>query len=127
MNGLPLIQTNKEKEFGIIVSQDLSWTANAERRCEKAIKAFCTIKPNIAKRTNCQAKKNLFRSYIVAVKSYGAILWKAIKVDLRRLKKLLQSGYWELSDCDIKNDSKDCCFYPYHFTTKCTYILFLVT
>ena len=69
MNGLPLIQTNKEKDFGIIVSQDLSWTANAERRCEKAIKAFCTIKPNIAKRTNCQAKKNLFRSYIVAVKS----------------------------------------------------------
>ena len=44
MNGKTLEQTQKEKDLGIFVSNDLTWTANAERRCEKAIKAFFTIK-----------------------------------------------------------------------------------
>ena len=31
MNGKTLEQTQKEKDLGIIVSNDLTWTANAER------------------------------------------------------------------------------------------------
>ena len=66
MNVPPLIQTNKEKDIRIIVSQKKLWTANAERRCKKNIEAIYTIKRNIAKGTNWQAK-NLFRSYIVKI------------------------------------------------------------
>ena len=40
MKGKTLEQTQKEKDLGIIVSNDLTWTANAERRCEKAIEVF---------------------------------------------------------------------------------------
>ena len=56
MNGKTLEQTQKEKDLGIIVSNDLTWTANAER-CEKAIKIFLTIKQNIANGASWIAKK----------------------------------------------------------------------
>ena len=52
MNGKTLEQTQKEKDLGIIVSNDLTWTANVERRCEKAIKVFLPIKRNIANGTS---------------------------------------------------------------------------
>ena len=67
MNGKTLEQTQKEKDLGLIVSNDLTWTANAERRCEKAIKVFFTKKRNIANGTNWIAKKNIYRSYIVPI------------------------------------------------------------
>ena len=74
MNGKTLEQTQKEKDLEIIVSNDLTWTENAEKSCEKATKVFFTIKRNIANGTSWIAKKNLYRSYIVPIISYGAIL-----------------------------------------------------
>ena len=67
MIGKTLEQIQKEKDLGIIVSNDLTWTANVERRCEKAIKVFFTIKRNIANGTSWIGKKNLYRSYIVPI------------------------------------------------------------
>ena len=60
MNGETLEQTQKEEDLGIIVSNDLTWTANVERRCEKAITVFFTIKRNIANGTSRIAKKESF-------------------------------------------------------------------
>ena len=57
MNGKTLEQTQKEKDLGINVSNDLTWTANTERRCEKAIKVFLPIKRNIANGTSWIGKR----------------------------------------------------------------------
>ena len=92
MNGKTLEQTQKEKDLGIIVSNDLTWTANVERRCEKAIKVFFTIKRNIANGTSWIGKKNLYRSYIVPIISYGAILWKPSKSELRMIENLQEKA-----------------------------------
>ena len=51
MTGLPLIRIPKENDLGILVSPELSWTANAERSCEKAITDFYLIKQNKKKLT----------------------------------------------------------------------------
>ena len=48
LNGLQLMQTNKEKHLGITVSQEISWRIS----WEKAKKAFYTIRRNIAKGTS---------------------------------------------------------------------------
>ena len=82
MNGKTLEHTQKEKDLGIIVSNDLTWTANVERRCEKV---FSTMKRNFANGTNWIAKMNLYRSYNVPIISYGAILWKTNKSELRMI------------------------------------------
>ena len=104
MNGKK--QTQKEKDLGIIVSNDLTWTANAERRCENAIKVFFTIKRNIANGTSWIATKNLYRSYIVPIISYGAILWKPNKSELRMIENLQEkASKWILGTNRL--DSKD--------------------
>ena len=92
MKGKTLEQTQKEIDLGIIVSNDLTWTASPDRRCEKAINVFFTIKRNIAKGTSWIAKKNLYRSYIVPIISYGAILWKPNKSELRMIENLQEKA-----------------------------------
>ena len=58
-----------------MISNDLTWLAQTERRCEKTMKAFFTIKRNIANGTPWTTRKNLYRSYIVKnylmVQSFG--------------------------------------------------------
>ena len=88
MIGNTLEQTEKGKDLGIIVSNDLTWTANAKKRCEKAIKVFFTKKRNIDNGTSWVAKKNRYRSYIVPIISYGAVLWKISKSELRMIDNL---------------------------------------
>ena len=99
----------RKKDLGIIISNNLTWTANAERRCEKAIKVFFTIKRNIAYGTSLIAKKSLYRSYIVPIISYGAILWKPIKSELRMMENLREkASKWILGTnrLDYKDRSK---------------------
>ena len=48
LNGWELGKSEKEKDLGIMIHKDRNWTANANRRCEKALKAFFTIKRNFA-------------------------------------------------------------------------------
>ena len=48
-----------EKDLGIMISNDLTWTAQTEKRCEKTMKAFFTIKRNIANGTPWTTRKNL--------------------------------------------------------------------
>ena len=92
MNGKTLEQKKKENDLEIIVLNDLTWTANPERRCEKAIKIFFTIKRNIANGTCWIAKKNIYRSFIVPIISYGAILWKPNKSELRMIENLQEKA-----------------------------------
>ena len=77
-----------EKDLSIMISNDLTWTAQTEKQCEKTMKAFFTIKRNIANGTPWTTRKNLYRSYIVPILSYGAVLWKRSKTDLKSIESI---------------------------------------
>ena len=77
-----------EKDMGIMISKHLTWTAQTERRWEETMKAFFTIKRNIASGTPWTTKKNLYRSYFVPIWSYGAVLWKPSKTDLKSIESI---------------------------------------
>ena len=62
VNGCERGKSEKKKDLGIMIHRDLTWTANANRPCKEALKAFFTIKRNVARGTAWQAKKNLYRS-----------------------------------------------------------------
>ena len=80
-----------------MISNDLSWTLQTERRCEKTMKAFFTIKRNIADGTPWTTRKNLYRSYIVQILSYGAVLWKPSKTDLKSIESIqMKANKWIL-------------------------------
>ena len=61
LGGLTVEEPDHEKDLGIIVSRELTWSHNADRRCDKATKAFFTVKRNIAVGTRWQIKKNLYK------------------------------------------------------------------
>ena len=59
------------------------------------MKAFSTIKRNIANGTTWITRKNLYRSYIVPILSYGAVLWKLSKTDLKSIESIqMKASKW---------------------------------
>ena len=81
-------KVRKRKDLGIMVHKDLTWTSDTNRRCEKELKAFFTIKRNVARRRAWQAKKDLYRCYIVQIISYRSVLWKPNKQDLKKVEPI---------------------------------------
>ena len=71
---------------------------NVNRRCEKALKAFFTIKKNVTRAIAWQAKRNLYRSYIVPILSYGSVLWKSSEQGLKKVEAIqMKARKWILS------------------------------
>ena len=75
-----------EKDLGIMICKDLTWTQQAERRSSKATGAFQMIKRNISPITIWQTKRNLYICYIVPILSYGMVLWKPSKEDMKKME-----------------------------------------
>ena len=92
-----------EKDLGIMISNDLTWTAQTEKRCEKTMKAFFTIKRNIANGTPWTTRKNLYRSYIVPILSYGAVFWKPSKTVLKSIESIqMKASKWILGTSQLE-------------------------
>ena len=83
------------KDQGIMTSNDLTWTAQTERSCEKSMQSIFTIKRITANGTPWTTGKNLYRSYIVSILSHGAVLWKPSKRDLKSMETIqVKSSKW---------------------------------
>ena len=92
-----------EKDLGIMISNDLTWTAQTEKHCEKTMKAFFTIKRNIANGPPWTTRKNLYRSYIVPILSYGEALWKPSKTDLKSIESIqVKASKWILGTSQLE-------------------------
>ena len=69
LNNHRMITVATEKAFGRVVSSDLDWHAQAERRVAKSMQAFYKVKSNISQSTPWNSKLMLYRSYIVPIPS----------------------------------------------------------
>ena len=97
--------SESQKDLGLIVSRSLSWKANINLRCSKAMKSFYMIKRSIVADTHWHTKKNLFRSFIVRILSYGSELTKLGKSELRAVEQVqIHATKWILKDAT--NDYK---------------------
>ena len=92
MSEITIQQAEVEKDLGIIVSKSLTWKEQAGRRCEKAVRSLFLIKRNVSWKTSETSKKSLYKSYIVPIVSYGAVLWKASKTDLRHTESVQEKA-----------------------------------
>ena len=99
LGGRSLGKPQFEKDLGIAVYSDISWTTQAQKRVEKAIKVFWSIKRNISKVSTWITRKKIYRSYVVPVISYGSSLWKACKADLERIEDVQKkAGFLDPAD-----------------------------
>ena len=67
------------------------------------MKAFFTIKRNIANGTPLTTRKKLYCRYIVPILSYGAVLWKPSKTDLKSIESIqLKASKWILGTSQLE-------------------------
>ena len=67
------------------------------------MKAFFTIKRNIANGTPWTTRRNLYRTYIVPILSYGAVLWKPSKTDLKSIESIqMKASKWILGTSPLE-------------------------
>ena len=83
--GIFLEKPDIEKNFGIVFSSDFSWTTQSEKKIEKAMKTFWSIKQKFSKVLSWITSEKLYRSYVVPVSSYGSSNWEASKAQPRRI------------------------------------------
>ena len=103
IQGRQLENSIVEKDLGIMISNDVTWTAQTERRREKTMKAFFTIKRNIANGTPWTTGKKLYCRYIVPILSYGAVLRKPSKTDLKSIESIqLNASKWILGTSQLE-------------------------
>ena len=96
---------NSQKDSGVVVTEDLTWTANANRRFSKAMRALWYLKRNISNKTTVINKLNAYKGYAVPIISYSSELWHPNKGDLVLLEKLQKNATkWILGNSiDFKN------------------------
>ena len=94
--GYILKETNCQKDLGVIMSSTISWTANCEKRAEKALTAFYLIERSISNYCSPKTKLHSYCGYnIVPIVSYGSQAWYAIKTELRGMEKVQRKAlFW---------------------------------
>ena len=76
------------KYLGLIVTNNLSWTEHAKTRSAKSLKAFFSLKRNLANSSTISTKKNGYRGSVVPIISYASSLWKPSKSELAITEKV---------------------------------------
>ena len=77
-----------QKDLGVVMSRNLSWSANCQRRTTKAWKSFYTLKRNISSRTSMERKMNACKGYIVPVLTYASQVCYPSKTDMKSIEKI---------------------------------------
>ena len=63
---------NSQKDSGVVVTENLNWTANENRRFSKAMRALWYLKRNVSNKTTVINKLNAYKGYVVPIISYSS-------------------------------------------------------
>ena len=61
-----------QNDLGILINRKFSWSNHAKSRCEKAVRAFFSIKRNTSNSASTYTKLALYCGYIVPILTYGS-------------------------------------------------------
>ena len=88
LNSATLENVSNEKNLGVIVSSDLSWTPHIRKQCQKAVSVFFLIRRNISSSVSVAARLNLYKSMIVPVLTYNSQVWFANESNQKSLESV---------------------------------------
>ena len=87
-SGDSLELVSQQKDLGVIISRNLSWSDICSRRKTKACRSFWFLKRNCSHKANPVTKLNAFVGYVVPVLTYASQVWNASKTDLKSLERV---------------------------------------
>ena len=88
----------EQRDLGVLVRSDLTWSSNVDLRTSKALRAWYQIKRNVSKNLTLQAKLNAYSGYVVPILVNSSHVPHLTTVCLRKVEKiqrLSQSGSLE--------------------------------
>ncbi len=90
INNRELTKTSTEKDLGIWVSNNLTWTKHVVKRCTKANKMLGFVKRNGAEISNIITRRTLYLSVVRPVLGYGTQVWCPQSISLVRRTERIQ-------------------------------------
>ena len=113
-----------QNNLGILINRKFSWSNHAKSRCEKAVRAFFSIKRNTSNSASTYTKLALYCDYIVPILTYGSQAVYLNKGDLKSKEAVQKKGVpWVLNYIPGQTyKQKLTKLKPFHslFTRKCT-------
>ena len=76
INGLPISPCNQQKDLGILISSDLSWSHHISRITSKAYKILGLLRRTFT--SSITTKKKLYLSLVRSQLIYGSLIWRPL-------------------------------------------------
>ena len=83
---LPIVK--EQKDLGVLVKSDLTWSSNVYLRTSKALRALYQIKRNVSKNVTLQAKLKAYTGYVVPILVYSSQVYHLTTTCLRKVEKI---------------------------------------
>ena len=78
INGLSISPCNQQKDLGILISSDLSWSHHISRITSRAYKILGLLRRTFASSNNVSTKKKLYISLVRSQLTYGSQVWRPL-------------------------------------------------
>ena len=86
LNNIKLEASFVEKDLGLMVTPNLSWSGNCDRRTQKATRAFFHLKRNVFSICSWTNKLHSYAGYVVSIFTYCANAWLRNKTNFIKFK-----------------------------------------
>ena len=86
--GIQLPIVKKQKDLGVLVISDLTWSSNVDLRTSKTLREMYQIKRNMRKNVRLQAKLNAYTRYFVPILVYSSQVSHLSTMCLRKVEKI---------------------------------------
>ena len=87
LDGDKLKLVTKQKDLGLIIEDSLKWHEHIAEKCHKAMSVLMMIKRN-CRMISLECKKNMFKTMVLPILSYGSPCWFASVEGLKRLEQV---------------------------------------
>ena len=86
LSGINLMNVNSQRDLGVVVTSNLKWDNHIDIRISKARKFFFLLKNTIPWSTPSKTKYNLYRSMVLSVLLYGAVICSPSISSLKKME-----------------------------------------
>ena len=83
---LPNVQI--QRDLGVMISNNLSWNENSNRRATKAMGAFFQIKRSLSQKCAIITKLNAYTGYVVPILTFASQTWLPNKTNFATVEKV---------------------------------------
>ena len=89
INERPISSSNQQKDLGIIISSNLSWSHHASKITSKAYKILGLLRRTFCSTNNVPTKKRLYISLVRSQLLYGSQIWRPLQLkDMKPIESL---------------------------------------